>query len=66
MSNLLVCGCGWAFDSTQVYNDHLCIGTDGSFLQLLSVEDTIHVRMHIGIFEIVTVMDVMVDNHQRI
>ena len=44
----------------------LCIGTDGSFLQLLSVEDTIHVRMHIGIFEIVTVMDVMVDNHQRI
>jgi len=34
------CGCCWAFGSTEAYNDRLCIATDGSFQQLLSVEDT--------------------------
>ena len=34
------CGCCWAFGSTEAYNDRLCIVNDGSFQQLLSVEDT--------------------------
>ena len=62
VSDQLACSCGWAFNSTQVYNDRLCIDTDGSFPQLLFVEDTIHVLVHTEIFLIVTVMDVMVDH----
>ena len=34
------CGCSWVFGSTEAYNDRMCITSDGSFQQLLSVEDT--------------------------